>query len=363
MFDYSADELVKLRDLVQRNLPPVTQDSFPHLTITESAFPPSAEHALMDYTRWFEQLDIAPRTKILCRAILMSILEEISYTRKDGQYLRWDTRAAKIMRRNEIRIAQGKKPVQGIDKGDLPSVRQVLISRFNQIMRDIIDLQQQPPLACQQELLAGNVLFTLPRMAADRFHGVITSPPYANRYDYTRTYALELAYLNVGDDIFRLRQDLLSCTVENRPKIEELGEFYRSINRYTDYREIIGIIEHNAALQEIHMALKTRNERGDINNSGVLSMIDQYFSELTFVFAELFRTCRNGAHVIFVNDNVRYAGEVIPVDLLSTNLAEQIGFMPEKVYVLPQRKGNSSQQMGKFGRRALRKSVTVWRKP
>jgi site-specific DNA-methyltransferase (cytosine-N4-specific) len=81
------------------------------------------------------------------------------------------------------------------------------------------------------------------------------------------------------------------------------------------------------------------------------------------VYAELFRTCRRGAHLAFVNDNVRYAGEIIPVDVLSTHLAERIGFVPVKVYVLPQRKGNSSQQMGKFGRVALRKSITIWRKP
>ena len=74
-------------------------------------------------------------------------------------------------------------------------------------------------------------------------------------------------------------------------------------------------------------------------------------------------TCKSGSHVAFVNDNVRYGGEVIPVDLLSTELAEKIGFDPIHVYVLPQRKGNSSQQMGKFGREALRKSITIWRKP
>lgn len=92
-------------------------------------------------------------------------------------------------------------------------------------------------------------------------------------------------------------------------------------------------------------------------------MVKNYFIELTFIFAELFRVCQPGAYVIFVNDNVRYGGEIIPVDFLSTNLAEQLGFEPLTVYVLPQRKGNSSQQMKKFGRQALRKSITVWRKP
>ncbi len=92
-------------------------------------------------------------------------------------------------------------------------------------------------------------------------------------------------------------------------------------------------------------------------------MINQYFTELTFIFAELYQVCRSNAGVVFVNDNIRYAGEVIPVDTLSTNLAEQVGFIPSKIYVLPQRKGNSSQQMGKFGREALRKSITIWKKP
>lgn len=124
----------------------------------------------------------------------------------------------------------------------------------------------------------------------------------------------------------------------------------------------MNVVQNNAALAEINAALQTRNQRGEINNSGVLTMIAQYFTELTFVFAELYRVCHSGAHVAFVNDNVRYAGEIIPVDVLSTNLAEDVGFEPVKVYVLPQRKGNSSQQMGKFGREALRKSITIWQK-
>lgn len=78
--------------------------------------------------------------------------------------------------------------------------------------------------------------------------------------------------------------------------------------------------------------------------------------------AELFRVCKSGAYVAFVNDNVRYAGEVIPVDFLTTDIARQLGFTPVKIYTTRQMKGNSSQQMKKYGRVALRKSVTVWKK-
>jgi site-specific DNA-methyltransferase (cytosine-N4-specific) len=100
-----------------------------------------------------------------------------------------------------------------------------------------------------------------------------------------------------------------------------------------------------------------------MNNKGVLPMVEQYFTELTFVFAEVFRVCRSGAHIAFVNDNTRYGGEIIPVDTVTTSLAENLGFKPLRIYVLPQKKGNSSQQMGRFGREELRKSITIWLKP
>ena len=362
-FVYNIEELRTIRKLATESMPSSVETRFPHLTITESAFPEHNERDLMSFSHWVEILDISEETRILCRLILTSILEEISYTRKDGQYLRWDRRAEKVRQRNETRIAQGKPPIRGIHKGELPDVKSAFTTALDKIIADVIDLQKVSIPPSKQTLIEGNTLYALPIMEPDRFTAVITSPPYANRYDYTRTYALELAYLGIGEEIFRLRQRLLSCTVENRSKLEELEEFYNSVGQNERYTNVATIINNNAALNEINQALQIRNNRGEINNSGVLTMIDQYFTELTFVFAELYRVCRSKALVAFVNDNVRYAGEIIPVDLLSTNLAEEVGFEPVKVYVLPQRKGNSSQQMGKFGREALRKSITVWQKP
>lgn len=361
-FDYKIDELRYVRGLIEQTTPPETGAKFPHLTITETAFLPQAENELMAYTHWLQKLEVSQDTKILGQFILMSLLEDISYTRKDGQYLRWDSRAGKIRENNQKRLAQGKKPIQGIDKGTLLGVKQLFLDKLNKIIVDVAKLERDRPLSSHQKLIAGNTLYTLPTLAAEQFAAVITSPPYANRYDYTRTYALELAYLGVADDIFNLRQNQLSCTVENKPKENDLEAVYRSIGQYERYKQILAAAQNNAVLAEINAALSVRNKRGEVNNRGVLTMVNQYFTELTFVFAELFRVCRHGAGIVFVNDNVRYAGEVIPVDTLSTNLAEQVGFTPYKIYVLPQRKGNSSQQMGKFGREALRKSITIWKK-
>jgi DNA modification methylase len=251
-----------------------------------------------------------------------------------------------------------------MNKGELPTVKQSILEALGIILEDIRALQTRPFNDSHQMLIRGSVLNVLPSLESQQYSGVITSPPYCNRYDYIRTYALELAYLGVGEEGIRaLRQSQLSCTVENRSKLTQIEQTYKSIGQFERFQATLHVIQNNPVLQEINHALQLRWDREEINNKGILSMVEGYFVELSFVFAEIFRTCRSGAQVAFVNDNVRYGGEVIPVDLLSTNLAEELGFEPVKVYVLPQRKGNSSQQMKRFGREPLRKSITIWKKP
>ena len=364
VFDYESSELADILQTLQEIEIKDTQEKFPHLVITDTAFSEETERDLMFFTHWVESAEISKNAQKIIKLILTSILEEISFTRKDGQYLRWDRRAKKIQDRNKNRLEKGQEPIKGMYKGDLPSVRDSVVAALETIIEDIEAIQSRPIADSHQNLMRGSSLEILPTLEAEQFAGVITSPPYCNRYDYTRTYALELAYLGCGEDGIRdLRQSQLSCTVEHRSKLEILRKNYQAIGRIDHYDRILHIIQNNKALNEINSALKERWERGEINNKGILPMVEGYFTELAFIFSEIFRTCKSGAKVAFVNDNVRYGGEVIPVDLLTTNLAEQIGFEPFKVYVLPQRKGNSSQQMGKFGREALRKSITIWKKP
>lgn len=362
--EYDLDELRTVFALIQNSHPLGTDRAFPHIPITQSAFPHATENEIMWYTEWFDQLPINDNTKILCKLIITSILEDVSFTRKDGQFLRWDQRSDKLSSRNISRVSKGKKALIGINKGELPGVKQSLLKVFKDIIVEIELLQSAYTGSnTQQKIIQGNTLEILPTLANASFSAVITSPPYANRYDYTRTYALELAYLGVGASINALRQNLLSCTVESKSKVAKLAAYYQAIGELERYQGIVSVIKENQGLKEVNSALETRWKRGDMNNKGVLPMINQYFSELGFVFAELFRVCRTGAQVAFVNDDVRYGGEIIPVNTITTNLAEAFGFEPVKIIVLAQKKGNSSQQMDKFGRAELRKCITIWRKP
>ena len=361
---YDIEELKGIYKLVVETEIGQSARKYPHITITESAFDMKVENDLMWYTDWFENLSISENAKILCKLILTSILEDISFTRKDGQYLRWDYRSAKLQERNAIRKGQEKPEIGGIDKGVLIGVKDAVINSLKDVISDIEILQSKYATnSSHQELIPGSVLQILPTLPENSFSSVITSPPYANRYDYTRTYALELVYLGMGPEIAQLRQKLLSCTVESKSKVALLKDYYEQLGLLDRYNQIMSIIRNNAALNEVNVSLKIRWDRGDMNNKGVLPMINQYFSELTFVFAEIFRTCIPGSYIAFVNDDVRYGGEIIPVDTITTHLAEQLGFEPVRIIVLEQKKGNSSQQMEKFGREEMRKCITIWRKP
>ena len=167
--------------------------------------------------------------------------------------------------------------------------------------------------------------------------------------------ALELALLGVGEqELVQMRQTMLSCTVENRSKD------LLALN--AKWQQAIFVTDQQALLQEILAFLEAKKAEGSLNNSGIPRMVRGYFYEMACVIAECARVLKSGAHLIMVNDNVRYAGVSISVDLILANLAEQLGFIVEQILVLPNGKGNSSQQMGEHGREVLRKCVYVWRK-
>ena len=338
----------------------------PYIVITNHAYPESNERSIQFATDWITRSNYSEDVKTLFTLCVVNSLERCSYTAKSGQYLSWDSRSPKIIEANTERAKAGKKLLpQHHCREVVENLQDAVCEELRHVLADIRTIQSGGRRETQAsiEYKQRSVLFELPQMKADYLKGVITSPPYCNRYDYTRTYALELVYLGAGEESIRkMRQDLLSCTVESKPKIEALRDHYAAIGAEARFNHIHSTIKEDPVFREILSAMAMRKANGDLNNNGVIRMVEGYFTELAFIYAELYRVCKPGAMVAFVNDNVRYGGEVIPVDFLSTSFAEQFGFTPVKVYCLKQQKGNSNQQMKKYGRVPLRKSVTIWKK-
>ena len=204
-------------------------------------------------------------------------------------------------------------------------------------------------------MFTGSSLDIMPQLPNSYYDVILTSPPYCNRYDYTRTYALELALLGVGqEEIVNLRQQMLSCTVENRPKD------LLAIN--SQWSNAILATNQQKLLQAILQYLEEQKLQKQLNNNGIPRMVKGYFYEMACIIYECYRVMKPQGLMFMINDNVRYAGVSISVDMILSNIAEYLGFKVENILVLPNTKGNSSQQMGIHGRDALRKCVYVWRK-
>lgn len=324
--------------------------SFPHLRITDGAFPADTQLALDRYLAALgHESGIA---RHLLRFAALCVLEEISYTRKDGQYLRWDYRSGR---------RQGSKP---FDKGKIHKFDVAIARKLDEIAFDLQPSGVLPGFfkprtyKGQIDVLRGSCLEILPGLETASFDALITSPPYANRYDYTRTYALELALLGVGEAALRdLRQALVSCTVENRDKPWLTEKFSPEV-----YSRATAAFDGQVELQAIVRYLEWQKATKSLNNPGIPRMVRNYFFELGLIIFECARLLKPGAPLVMVNDNVRYGGAIIPVDLILSDFAEQAGFTVEVIWVLPSGKGNSSQQMGAHGREELRKCIYVWRR-
>ncbi|BAL99798.1 MULTISPECIES: restriction endonuclease subunit M [Caldilinea] len=318
----------------------------PELRITRGAYPEETKEAIEKYISAY-QLENS-RVQAVLRFALLCVLESISFTRKDGQYLRWDYRSGRT---------HGKKV---FDKGEIPSFEQAVCEKINEILADASPVHQTSLFPAEKfrgqiRLYDGSCLRILPTLPGSAYDAVMTSPPYCNRYDYTRTYALELALLGTDEQgLARLRQEMISCTVENRAK-----DLLR-IN--PQWATPLAVADDQELLQAILKYLEDQKAQGNLNNNGIPRMVRGYFHEMACVIAECARVLKPNARLFMVNDNVRYAGASISVDMILSDIAEKLGFYVESILVLPNGKGNSSQQMGEHGREALRKCVYVWRK-
>ena len=326
--------------------------NFKHVSITSGAFPEETERRLNGFLSYISKnVKDEDIRKVLLFACFC-ILESISYTRKDGQYLRWDSRSGRTK--------------TNFNKGRIYKFEEALFGQIKTILDDLrtpLYFYEKNENPTDVKIIQGSCLEIMPSLEGEQFDLVITSPPYCNRYDYTRTYALELAFLGVDSNgIKQLRQNLLSATVENKEKQDFLLSVYSKNKQEKLLKLAEEAFESTSALQEVLEILDEYKKQKKLNNPGIYRMVKNYFYEHSFVIFELSRLLRKGGRIYYVDDNVRYAGETIPVDFILSEFAKKAGLNVKNIYVLQNGKGNSSQQMGVHGREELRKSVCVWEK-
>ncbi len=175
--------------------------------------------------------------------------------------------------------------------------------------------------------------------AAGAYSAVITSPPYPNRHDYTRVFGIELMFGFLDwEQTRQLRYQSFHSHPEARPSRP-------NANGYVQPRRLARAVAH--------IRRKEKDPR-------VSKMIEGYFLDLYLSLREVQRVCSPKARSAFVVGNAQYQGVPIAVDELTAEVGEQAGLTCEKLLVARYR-GNSAQQMGKYGRNPSRESVVMFR--
>ncbi len=287
------------------------------VAIMKVAFPPDTLQSLRQWKSVIDDLDGALREVFLL--LLFSILEPCSYTSKDGQFLRL-IRDKKVARPDDMllwKVSEAEK--------DLHAIKMIKWGRN----------------LCLPSVQLGDTrnLDNIPY--ARQPNAIITSPPYANRYDYTRIYSLELCFHFVSNfsELKTLRFDILRSHIESKVGQQEKSP-------HPAITEVVDILQ----------------EKGkELNNPRIPHMLVGYFVDMQKVIREWARVLAPKAPVALFVDNVRFEGEMKPVDLVLSGMAEDAGFHVEEI-MIARYKGNSSQQMGKYGRVPVRESIVVWRK-
>ena len=170
------------------------------------------------------------------------------------------------------------------------------------------------------------------------YTALITSPPYPNRHDYTRIFGVELMFgFLTPEQTRQLRYQSLHSHPEARPNRPDCSEY-----------------SHSTKLSAILSDLE--NEVSDLR---VRRMVGGYFRDIYLCLREASRVCKPHAKLAFVLGNVQYAGHTIPVDELTAELGARVGLHCKKICV-GRFRGNSAQQMRKYGRRPSRESIVIF---
>ena len=169
--------------------------------------------------------------------------------------------------------------------------------------------------------------------------GLVTSPPYANRHDYSRVFHIELLLLGEAEpDVTRLRHRSIRSHVEARPP--------RGLRRRLES------YQPPPPLSEALRALPSTTE------NRVMRFLQGYFEDIYLSLVEVARILRPGGRAAYVVGNVRHGGVMVPVDEITVELAAAAGLGFETAWVMRER-GNAAQQMGRYGRQASRESVVL----
>ena len=218
-------------------------------------------------------------------------------------------------------------------------IRQAFEDTVSRMLEDVRVLNWNEKVPASRARLADARKLPLPNSSVD---GLFTSPPYANRHDYSRVFHIDLLLLGLAEpEVTKLRHGSIRSHVEAKGPD---GSRYR-LDGYKIPESLSSVLE------DIPVDADPR----------VKPLLIGYFEDLYLSLTEVGRVLKAGGRAAYVVGNVRHAGVMVPVDEILTEMAPQAGLTFDVAWVLRLR-GNSAQQMKRFGRQPSRETVVFFAK-
>ena len=292
--------------LTKSNAAPIRR-AYPELV--HKALPDGRLEALDAVLISIDNTDCSSSERDFFRLALISIIPRFSHAIATGGWLRW--------------LNQGD---------DAENVTVFFKRQVEMMLSDVRAAKSQRDCRCEAQLADARAM-----PAADgAFSAVITSPPYPNRHDYTRIFGVELLFAFHDWEANRsLRYQTFHSHPEARPNRP-------SARKYEPPKALDSVIRN-------------------LGDKRMQRMLHGYFLDMYLCICEVARVCRKGGKVAFVVGNTQYDGTAILVDEFTAEVGEQAGLACQEIRTLRWR-GNSAQQMGKYGRVASRESVVMFEK-
>lgn len=173
---------------------------------------------------------------------------------------------------------------------------------------------------------------------------VLFSPPYANCFDYTKIYYLELWF-----------GEFVHSTVDQKNiRMESLRSHCHATwpERYTNFH-----------LNELNDDILPLLRQQKLWTPRIPDMLNGYFADMEEALRQVYAALNKGGHCAIVVSNSAYAGIIIPTDVFLAIIAQQLGFTVEEIEV-ERLIITSSQQYKRTEhiRRYLRESIVKLKK-
>jgi hypothetical protein len=251
---------------------------------------------LLALRRCIDDVEMSELTRDILRVCLGASIEPVSYLRRDGRALRYESRKNVVHPVSEFfrRVSDAVADVEGVKT------------------------------SCEGDVVLGdgrNIQQSIDRRR--RFDLALFSPPYPNNIDYTEVYKLEnwlLGYISSGEQ-FR-NQRLM--TFRSHPSVD-----------FSTYHP--ECIEPTANVLSELLAPLISALPSDRYYQQRKRLIHGYFEDMVQTLSGVYAVLADDGRAVYIVGNSahgrRHEGLVIASDILIARLAEAVGFKVEKISV------------------------------